>query len=266
MNEHELIDLELLRGDHLQLSREAMRKVGPAAQTLAGLYRLAGQNQKFQTFASHKFLAELLCLPVRTVKDHLVRLRCEKWIHKKGRERLSPKARCSRRTVTWQLSQKAVDNQKPFDMLPRFLAQMLYTSWAQRAVIAVVVSRHSLIDSIENGDCGGFGSADDRYAIPLSTFATNTGLSNPSIIKAKWRLCALELIHVEEGDPGFNLPDFIQLNGGHIIDPDKLPKRMLQRRRPVVTVADTVRPTVSPTVPLTVNDARADAGLPAIVR
>ena len=58
---------DVKRWDALGLLREAMVQVGPATQTLAAMRRLAHKDSK--TFASVAVIADLACLPPRTVEQ-----------------------------------------------------------------------------------------------------------------------------------------------------------------------------------------------------
>lgn len=162
-------------------------QVGPAAQTLAAMRRLAHKDGK--TFASKRVIADVACLPVRTVKRHLRELDAANWIENVGRK--------GRRTPTYLVRADMINqtNAKKYAILPRWAAKML-PKWSERAVFACIVSRDSLSEAIGNGATGGednFG----RLQYPVKTLALDSGLSPRAIDQAKVSLAAQGIIEID---------------------------------------------------------------------
>ncbi len=177
---------EVKRHDCLSLLRAAMADVGAAAQTLAAVRRLA--NNSGETFASVRVIADLACLPERTVKRHLAILVEWKYLEYRRRQR--------RRTPTYAVP-KGVMNAKgefKYALLPRWAAKML-DSWAERAVFACIVSRDSLNEYIGgDGDCDQFG----RLQYSIKALAADSGLSPRAVQDAKQKLVAIGIVKIDE--------------------------------------------------------------------
>lgn len=100
-------------------------------------------------------------------------------------------------------------NREPFAVLPRWTCSLLGT-WGERAVFAIIVSRHILIKKIESGELG---EAHDREQIFIAYLARNAGISKKTAIEARRSLLEQRLILVNPGHTGdCRQPDSIYLN------------------------------------------------------
>jgi hypothetical protein len=179
-----------------------MKEVGSAAHTLAALYRVT----KDQTFCRVDGIAREAVLPKATCEKHLQKLCSRTWLKNLGREQLPGKPPRYRRTNTYSLTVKAKQHKQPFAMLPRWACIEL-DRWSLRAVFALVVSRHKLIEGIETGGC-----ADGRNEYSLRRLCADCGLAPGSAIKAKRELARHGLIIIEPGDCTYSLGDSMLLN------------------------------------------------------
>lgn len=197
----------------LKLPVEAIREVGPAAQTLAGLFRLTNR----ETFASVNKIAEHSRLPVATARKQLDTLVVWDWISNIGRQ---PKkvVRCpggaevrARRTCTIRLMKKAIDaRESNWTPLPWWACNH-GLSWAEKTVFAAVMRRLlGLIAAVQReGDHDDpdeiFGAienlgGDEKFRFPLDKLAEESGGSRRSVIRAKRGLAARGLINWFSGE------------------------------------------------------------------
>lgn len=116
--------LESLSQELLHLSFAAMREVGPAAQSLAGVLRMT----KKETFAPVSDIAAKARLPLKTVRNHLVVLDNAGWIVNAGRGHT--RAGLPRRTCTIRVAQKARDAFLQADPLKKEPTYGLLPWWA----------------------------------------------------------------------------------------------------------------------------------------
>lgn len=174
------ISIEYLTADFIPLYRRAMKDAGSAAQTLGVIMRLATEGRHHRTFASTGLVAKMSCVCERTAHEHMNCLTKKGWIESLGREPIYPGCSAIRRTVTYRLTDKAIDlsDDDKFAVLPRWAARALAT-FGQRAVYAEFVSRHLLVLSIEDG------CAEDRYRVSISDLESVTGLSRRTVINAR---------------------------------------------------------------------------------
>lgn len=184
--EHYLLR-DVKRHDCLTLYRAAMADVGRAAQTLAAVLRLASKTR--ETFASVRVIADLACLPRRTVQRHLDELVAGGWLMYQSRQR--------RRTPTYVVPKYIINAKNAkFAVLPRWAASTLGT-WAECAVYALVTSRDSLNEKLSNEtdveDVDMFG----RLQYPVRMIAQDSGLAERSIDAAKKKLVAAGLLKID---------------------------------------------------------------------
>lgn len=171
---------EMIRDEgFICLSRAAMHEVGPAAQTLGGLYEICGGRPGSSTFVSQERIATAAGLPARTIRMHLPKLVATGWIACHGREPLGNRGR-TRRTCTYTLTTKAIDQKAPYAVLPRWAAEHL-PKWSERAVYALLASLWLLIEKVAEE---GTGCADDRISLSLTAAQKMTGLSRPAVCQA----------------------------------------------------------------------------------
>ena len=175
---------EVKRHDPLFLYRDAMCDVGSAAQSLAAMCRLARKSG--EVYATIEKIANLACLPTRTVERHLVKLCDHKWLQYRGRQR-------RRRTPTYSVPEclRGPNNNLKFAMLPRWAAELMRNQpWSHRAIFACVVSHDSLIDARELDDHG-------RDAYTVRELCKHTGLYPQAVVGGKDWLSAERLVTID---------------------------------------------------------------------
>jgi hypothetical protein len=215
-----------VRRDFLPLPCAAMREAGSATQTLGALYRLASEQQCFSTFARLAIIKEMACLPgrnTRSVERHLERLRRLDWICLIGRQR--------RRTNTWLFDEKAVRQQKPYGILPRWAALAIADNglpWSCAAVFSIVAARHSLREALDGMDIT---EGAEHFQISLGTLESRTGLARATIITAKESLQRTGLITVERFPDDPRSADYLTINATLRLSPHCFPPSVLSRRK-----------------------------------
>src|SRR5262249_51975343 len=132
--------------DILTIPRAAMVEVGSAAWTLGAMYRLCGGRTK-STYARLEHIREMACIParngVRSVQRHLRKLEQYGWLQCLGRD--------NRRTNTWALTKKAIEQQQPFASCARWAIKMMVNlglDYSAIAFFAVAVSENALATSL----------------------------------------------------------------------------------------------------------------------
>ena len=106
-----------------------------------------------------------------------------------GRQPIRAGSRKRRRTVTLQLTAKAINSFERYLVLSRFLVHAYREcgsplTWSERVLMAFLVSRHSLVERIaEEGN-----NAEDRHVHSLAELGKETGLARNSIIAARQSL------------------------------------------------------------------------------
>ena len=186
---------------YVPLSECAMREVGPAAQTLGGLYTLTSGN----TFRRVSDIAEASCVPVSTCRKHLAKLTDTAWIDHCGRE--PSDSGLKRRTVTYSLTRKARQRKEPFVQLPTWTGQLTTLTWAEKALLAVVMSRYEMLEATKKYDKLDVGGACyKRFQFPLRQLEIRTGMDRKSLIAAKRKL-SRGLIELDGSSQ--NLPDVL---------------------------------------------------------
>ena len=143
--------------------------------------RLADIGSSNRTFASLGTIADTAMLPVGTVKRHVGKLIDAGWLDTRGRELLRGSAYLRRRTNTLTLTAKTIEQRKPYGILPRWFC-LVNTQWARRVLYAAIVSRHILIETVAERECG---EAYGREEMSLRQLMTETGLTHKSIVAAK---------------------------------------------------------------------------------
>jgi DNA-binding MarR family transcriptional regulator len=184
----------VLDEDYLQLPRAAMQAVGPATQTLGAILRLTG-NRTFRTIDEY---AGLAWLKRRTVMRHLDTLVEAGWLEDLGRERMTSGR--VRRTVTYRLTERATESRKRYAMLPRWAARA-FPTWASRAVFALVVSRHVMVQRKTEDDRGNSG-LEEHSTYSLSRLVEESGLHKESVLDAKQWLVGEGLIEAHDSGHG----------------------------------------------------------------
>lgn len=173
---------------------DAVKEVGPATQTLAGLSAIT----KTSTFVKVDRIAEASLLPRRTCQIHLKKLAETGWIENVGREKTTSGK--TRRTTTITIASKARQSiSRWFHPLPCWAAcPSLGLKWSELVILAIVyhqvkkiaqvvlIARNkSFMDGdIEWGDLEHIG-IDQNFRWSVSKIESETGLSRPSICTAK---------------------------------------------------------------------------------
>lgn len=198
--------LDSLSQELLQLPYAAMREVGPAVQTLAGLIRVT----KKETFAPIQTIADRARLPLKTVRNHLSQLHDAGWIVNTGRGHT--RMGLPRRTCTIRVAQKTIDALPTYGLLPwwatakfpnvrRKNARCKNLPWGTRALLSVIMAKLAAMKSaIEPGigkgeidtdefwlQLGNFGD-ENHFLFSLRNLQQLTGLSKHAIIDAKHSL------------------------------------------------------------------------------
>lgn len=193
----------------LKLLPDAMKEVGPAAQTLGGIIRLTAK----ETFAAADRISLESRLPVKAVRRHLATLHDAGWISNEGRQKT--RAGHARRTCTLKLTAKTTESLRNYCHLPWWtVATPINAKWCSRAVWSVICQRWfklravairqganeynmtELLGHLEN--LGG----DERFAFSLRELTDATGLTRPSVIEAKHTLNQSKLIRWSIGSGG----------------------------------------------------------------
>ncbi len=195
--------LNALDEEWFKLLTAAMREVGPAAQTLAGLLKLTSK----ETFVSAARIAGYARLPVKTVRNQLDVLVDHGWITNAGRQRT--RAGAPRRTCTIRITKKTHDAGSDFGVLPWWACCVPgkggRLSWSAKAVLSVVLARLMAVRkaALENGcdddakelwdELANMGD-DGRWRFKLDTLTYTTGLTRESVVAAKKELSARKMI------------------------------------------------------------------------
>ena len=189
---------EILTADYIPLSEAAMREVGPAAQTLGGVYKITGK----ETFVPISTIALQSRVPPRTCEKHIDRLDAARWITNKGRQRT--RAGVLRRTATYSLTAKATKSKAPFSRLPYYFAVRIdgeKLTWKSRAVLAVICSTYNMLcdsPAVKEhvGVEGDFLLEEfkDHFRFSLTRLARQTGLHRESVVEAKHELKRLSVV------------------------------------------------------------------------
>ena len=191
---------DVLYTDFLPIPRAAMAQCGAASQTLAAIYRLLPESSR-TIFARVDVIAEKACLPRRSVQRHVAKLVALNWLKMIGKERTG-KMQQQRRTFSYTLTRKACDYKTPYAILPAWAARLLATSWAERAVFAVAMSRQHLLEHINTEINSGAGIEESygRDMMTLIELERLTGLTRPSVCAAKQALADKDLIVVQPAE------------------------------------------------------------------
>lgn len=162
---------------YLKLPHAAMRDMGTATRLLGALYELV-DGRTLTTFASVRVMAQRAMLPVATVRKQLRKLADRGWLQSLGRQKPHGRSMPPRRTVTYQLSDKAVAERNPYAAWPCWLGRWPRVTPASGMVYAVLLSRHCLIETMEDDEerC-----LDDRRAISCGKIVKATGLSKSTV-------------------------------------------------------------------------------------
>jgi hypothetical protein len=176
-----------------------MIEVGPAAQTLAAVRRLA-DGRTGQMFASVNAVAVVACLSRRTVMRHLDQLVEGGWLTYRGREK--------RRTATYIVPRRVLRNDQEgekFALLPRWAAMLLPT-WGERCVFALIVSNDALCEWIDEQNGGnhsdnpeeqGYAAAVERRMFSVAAMVEASGLNPETICEAKRKLAKRKIIKID---------------------------------------------------------------------
>ncbi len=178
----------------LVLPIEAVKEVGPATQTLAGLLALT----KNTTFVKVDRIAEASSLPRRTCQLHLQTLAAQGWIENEGREKTATGK--TRRTSTIRITARARPSiTRWFHPVPYWaVCPSLGLKWSELLILALVYHQvkkmaqvclsarnKSFMDGdIDWGDLENIG-IDSNFRWSVTKIESETGLSRPSICKAK---------------------------------------------------------------------------------
>ncbi len=200
---------ETLDQEWLKLAVAVMQDCGPAAQTLAGLWKIT-QKETFVPLGKISLAARV---PEGTVRKHLVTLHDHGWIVMKGRQE-TRKGR-TRKTSTITLTTKAKHAMGVYTVLPWWaccsigqcgkIKRVGRLSWSTRAVLSVVMARlmalkaaalsqEEPVDTWEDilGACDKMGGR-DRFRFSLRALESQTGLTRDSIVTAKRSLHRLTI-------------------------------------------------------------------------
>lgn len=210
---YNLHDLGVCTSDGLLLPHQAMQEVGHATQTLAAFLRFTSDGAR-ETFVNVPRIARVACLPVSTVRKHIIKLGDAELLDDYGRQQLNGDRGRKRRTVTYGINpDKFTDEYKePFAILPRWAAASS-SCWSVAAVFALLCSRHSLIETFEESGC-----LDDRHVYPLSKLCEQSGLRRETVLKAKAVLSEAGAIVIDRGSRyGQRVADEIRMNCEFII-------------------------------------------------
>jgi hypothetical protein len=191
----------------LRLSTDACKNVGPAAQTLAGVLRKTNRS----TFVSTDEIANFSRVPLATCRKHLSILESTGYLVNEGRKR-TPAGK-PRRTCTICVTPTAREAITEYWSLPELLACSFRNAkrlnWAERVLLAVIVTRLQSVlasfresrqlETVEDYDCY---IREDRFQFSLSFLEQKTGLSRPTICRAKhglWERKIIRLIGETDG-------------------------------------------------------------------
>lgn len=187
----------------MALRLAAMREVGPAAQTLAGLLSL----QQREIFRPVSDIAESARVPCRTCQKHLATLARKGWITNSGRERT--RAGRPRRTCTLRITRKTRDATE-YAPLPHWAAVMCFkgrrSPWSTRAVLTVVMKRllakKAAVERNDGyeADWGAIENlrGDFNWQFPLRRLVEDTGLDRKSVIAGKRHLHRFKIVDWSE--------------------------------------------------------------------
>jgi DNA-binding MarR family transcriptional regulator len=206
----------------LKLPLPIMQKVGPAAQTFAGLLKLTTT----QTFASTAKIAVQACLPIKTVRNHLATLEAGGWLVNQGRNR-TRKGK-PRRTNTIAITDEGRKAAQEYLPLPwwacvaprrapgRWAHRRL--PWSARALLATVMMR--LLGLVSAANEQGFKGTEDmqweaieemdfraHFRFPLWRLEELTGLGREAIVKAKRTLHMIGIVLWQEEPRSKNAPN-----------------------------------------------------------
>lgn len=228
--------LESIRGPRLHLPMGAMQDVGPATQTLGGLLAMT----KTETFASVERIAHTALVPISTARKHLSVLAKNGWIVNAGRGRTKKGA--PRRTCTLKVTEKTTKSLEKYSILPAWAAEADWLTWADRAVLSVVMAKLAMLIKAIEADRAKrraerhastrptkigeivesilpFGEMElailnqgqAPWEFSLQRLQELTGLGRDAIIAAKRRLVALGILMADKRSQRFGR-NFSQLN------------------------------------------------------
>ena len=199
-----------------KISWAAAIECGPAAQTLAGLWRISQKG----TFCSQEKIASSSRVPLSTCRKHLKTLTDKGWLENIGKRTRSGRIR---RTVEFRLTKKARYEMKEggYGMLPWWALRKRF-NWSDRVVMALWFSRFaSLIRVVNDYDEGRVsedvedvfinieelivGDIGERFTFTLSEVKEKTGLARPSFVRSKKKLKELGLFTIATGPMGRDL-------------------------------------------------------------
>lgn len=222
-----------VHADHLQLYRDVMQTVGEAAQTFAAVLRLAKRaGNRLQTFASVERICAISLVPRRTTQVHLRKLCDAQWLEHGGRELLPLNTFRRRRTVTYAVNSHRLGEKPLFAMLPRAFAdprQPLFKSWANRAVLATMVSQDMLPEMVEMQS---YGCLDGRELMRTTTISKITGLCQKTVLRAVNELAWHKLVLLYEEDASYQKTLLVGLNRELMVKASIVPERVAGRESP----------------------------------
>jgi hypothetical protein len=216
--------LESLKpGQWLKIPMAAMREVGAASQTLAGLLKLTNK----ETFVSLAAIATSARVARRTCQLHLVELDSKGWIKNHGRQRT--RRGNPRRTCTYTVQKKTIDALSDYGVLPwwacawgnaiarhvkvpgkkkteaKWIAWK-HLNWASRALLSIIMARLMGLkagmeqvpgeDVLEEDFWGLLDNmgGHERFRFSLVNIQRQTGLTSSSIVQAKRELKRRKII------------------------------------------------------------------------
>jgi hypothetical protein len=206
--------LDSLSQELLHLPIDAIRHVGPAAQTLAGLLSIT----RTQTFVAIDKIAKRSWLPLRTAKYHLRQLQDDNWVKNCGRQKSSSGGLI--RTSTLQVTQKALQSRDKYFMLPWWsCCQMSLPdgsverlSWGSRVLLAMLTTKLAIAKNSYNPGVTSSPVEDsafwcyyadhgrhEDFAISLKEIHEKTNLTTPTITAAKRQLSKIGVIGCQKG-------------------------------------------------------------------
>ena len=224
-----------VHADHLQLYRDVMRTAGEAAQTFAAVVRMATRvGSDLQTFASLERMCAISFVPRRTAQLHLQKLCETQWLKHCGRELLPLSTFRRRRTVTYWVNVRRLGEKPLFAKLPRAFADprdSLFKPWANRAVVATMISQDMLPERVEMQS---YGCLDGRELMRTTTIAKITGLSQKTVLRAVNHLAWHNLLLTYEEDSSYQKTLLVGLNRELMVKASIVPERVAGRERAVI--------------------------------
>lgn len=199
--------VDSLDQEWIRLPFEAVREVGPAAQTLGGILKVTNR----ETFARLDKIADAARLPKETLRKHLLQLHDHCWIVHQGRQ--ETRGGRTRRTATIKVTSRAREAAKSsYGILPWWAACDIRRHgrlpWCARAVLSVVMARLAGLKKAAEEHEGHGADADDRFRFAMKSLIRQTGLARASVWKAKHQLQRAGIVDMFE-EP---LPGILALN------------------------------------------------------